>query len=209
MARCRAARSGGSQWGRRFGVAAVALGFLAAGPGPEPQTDVQRAKGIKAGYLYKFTRYVDWPDSAFADERSPIVIGVLGADPFGGLLETTVSGKTVHGRPIEIRQLGDAGPLLPRSELRACHVLFVAVSAAPHLESVLGALHGASVLTVSDLDRFAERGGIIGLVPHQDRIVFAVNRGSAERAGLTLSAKLLTLARIVDSGERAAAGAGR
>jgi len=158
--------------------------------------DADMAKRVKAAYLFQFTRFVQWPEGSFPDEQSPIVIGVLGRDPFGRTLDSTVADEKVRGRGIEVRRLGQGEEFY--ESVRGCHVLFVSDSLGPELDPMLEAWHDSSMLTVSDIDGFAVRGGIVELAPEQGRIIFKVNRIAAERAGLKLSARLLRLARIVE-----------
>ncbi len=83
-------------------VFALAVGELQAQP--DDGADNSREYAIKAAYLYQFGRYVQWPAEAFVDERSPLVIGVLGADSFGGVLDEIARSKQVDGRPIVVRR---------------------------------------------------------------------------------------------------------
>src|SRR5262245_22285190 len=99
---------------------------------------------VKAAFLFNFARFVEWPSDAFADARSPLVIGVLGPDPFGAELDEVVRGKTVHGRSIVVQRYArpsDVGP---------CHVLFVGRGEAGRLRRGLGALKDGRVLTVGE-----------------------------------------------------------
>jgi hypothetical protein len=145
---------------------------------------------IKAAYLYNFGKYVRWPRRVRERE---FVIAVLGADPFGAALDRVVQGNRIDNRPVAIRRVANA------AELGACEVLFISASEEPRLEGVLAALPKAPILTVSDMPRFVERGGMIGLVMANRRVQFEVNALQAERAGLALGSQLMRLARsIVD-----------
>ena len=172
---------------------------LAQQTGREQELDLTLAQETKAKYLFKLTRYVRWPDGRFQDDGAPWVIGVLGDDPFGKTLDDVVAGQTVRGRGFEIRRF--SRPETVDDELRACHVVWVSGSRELRL---LDSLHDTGVLTVSDIDRFAERGGIVGLVLHPELGVIRprVNRHASGRAGLRLYAKLLHLATIVELEDR-------
>jgi hypothetical protein len=146
---------------------------------------------LKAAYLFNFAQFVEWPSNSFTSEDAPIVIGVLGEDPFAGALDQAVKEKKVHGRPFEIRRSKQIG------DLSACHVLFVCASEAKRLSDILPAIKRAGLLTVSDIDRFAEQGGVINFTIENNRIRFEVNMNSAATADLKISAQLLRLARKV------------
>jgi hypothetical protein len=152
---------------------------------------------LKAAFLFKFATYVRWPASTDAATDKPFVIGIIGSDPFGSALDDVVRPQKVQGRPIAIRRLNR-----PEEALN-CHLVFVSASEETNLTRILAFLRGAPVLTVSDLDRFAENGGMIGLITTEDnRIRFDINNAAVERAGLKASSQLLQLARIVDAPQR-------
>src|SRR5687768_747777 len=78
---------------------------------------------VKAAFVLNFARFVEWPDSAFATPSSPLTICVLGADPFGGILDVTVGGERVHNRPVVVQRAPRATQLPPQT---SCHLAFVA-----------------------------------------------------------------------------------
>src|ERR1041385_8021065 len=110
---------------------------------------------LKAAYLFNFTQFIEWPSNRFASAEAPIVIGVLGEDPFGAVLDQAVKGKTLGARPFEIRRFKQV------ADVRGCHVLFVCASEAKRVAEILASSDKEGALTVSDLDRFAEQGGTI------------------------------------------------
>ena len=142
---------------------------------------------VKAAFLYNFLKFVDWPATP-AEQMGPIELCVLGKDPFGGALERVVDGKTVNGRPLTIRRIGDI------AAARSCHVLFVSASEAGRVREITKAVHTWSVLTVSEIDRFSERGGIVTFLMEGQRVRFRINPKAAASAGLKISSKLLQLA---------------
>ena len=149
---------------------------------------------VEAVFLFNFSQFVDWPAQAFPQPDSPIVIGVLGSDPFDGTLDDVVRGELVKGRPLVVRRFQHV------EQLTDCHILFISRSERPRLEPIVQMLKGRSILTVSDLDEFASQGGVIGFVLLDNKIRLRVNLQAAKDAGLTLSSKLLRPAQIV-SGE--------
>jgi len=146
---------------------------------------------VKSAFLFNFTKFVEWPEAAFDDARSPIVLGIMGEDPFGASLARIANGQKVQGRGIAIRRyrFGD--------DVRHCHVLFVSASERAHVAEILSSVQTQGVLTVSDLDRFAESGGVMQFLIEDNRVRFLVNLDAATQARLRLSAKLLALARGV------------
>ena len=143
---------------------------------------------VKAAYLYNFGRFVQWPDESGTDRTDSFQICVLGADPFGQALDATLAGGTIGGKSVMAKRISKP------QEVNSCRILFISSSEESHLKDVLAALDKTRVLTVSDIPRFSERGGMIGFVQEGNRVRFDVNLDSAQGAGLTLSSELLRVA---------------
>ena len=141
---------------------------------------------VKAAYLYNFGKFVNWPADAVA--ASEFDVCVLGTDPFGPLLDATVSDSTINGKRVIARRIVRA------QDAAGCRVVFIAASESQRLGSALAVLSRLHVLTVSDNPHFLERGGIIQFIVEGDRVRFAVNLSAAQEAGLTLSSELLKVA---------------
>lgn len=154
------------------------------------QESLDREYQIKAAFLYHFVKFVEWPSEALPEASPTIHICVLGTDPFGGALEA-LKGKTVKGRSLVISRFERV------RDLGGCHIAFVSSSEKGRLGEIVETLKEASVLTVGDMDRFAELGGIISFVVESNKVRFEINVVRAERARLKISSQLLKLARVV------------
>lgn len=143
---------------------------------------------VKAVYLYNFSRFVEWPSQAPALKTNSFEICVLGRDPFGPALDTTVAGENVDGKSVVARRISK-----PEEGLD-CRVLFVSASEDSHLKSDLTVFEKAGVLTVSDMPHFSQRGGMIQFVTDGGKVRFEVNLSNANDSGLSLSSDLLKLA---------------
>ena len=146
---------------------------------------------IKAGFIYNFANLVQWPSNAFAQPDSPIVIGILGEDPFGTILDRVLAGKRVNGRAFLVKRLKSV------LDLKECHIVFVSSSELTHLAEAIHSVKGMPILTIGEIPGFAKRGGIINLVLEDNKVRFEVNVEAAKEADLNISSRLLALARIV------------
>ena len=155
------------------------------------ETRTAREYRIKAAFLYNFAKFTEWPADKFRDETAPMILCVIGTDPFGPVLENTVIRKKIKGRSIIVNRSTTV------DNLKSCHVLFVSSSERENLPEIVASLSGAAVLTTGDMDRFAKRGGIIKLTKKGNKIRFEINPKAAERAGVKLSSYLLSLATII------------
>jgi hypothetical protein len=142
---------------------------------------------VKAAYLYNFGKFVRWPSDKEVS-RNSLEICILGQDPFGPVLDATVAGESIDGKGITVKRISKV------QDAPQCGILFISLSEGDHLAPILAAAQHSGTLTVSDIPRFAEQGGIIGFVIKQDKIRFEVNRGAAALSHLTLSSELLKVA---------------
>jgi hypothetical protein len=139
-------------------VLAVACGLLLWTPGAAwPSSTTSSEYDIKAALLSHFATFVEWPRESYTKTGGNFALCIFGRDPFGPRLERTFEGKTVRGREVAIHRSTSL------RALSACHVLFVSLSETKQVGAVVRALAGRNVLTVSDIDSFVDRGGMIQL----------------------------------------------
>jgi hypothetical protein len=143
---------------------------------------------VKAAYLLNFGRFARWPADSTVSNATTFLVCVLGRDPFGAALETTVAGERIDGKPVATQRITDL------DALSTCRIVFIGESEQRRLSQILEQLMGRPVLTVSDLPDFADQGGMIQFVAASNRIRFAVNVDATERVGLLLSSELLRVA---------------
>jgi hypothetical protein len=146
---------------------------------------------VKAAFLFNFAKFVEWPPDAFQSETTPIALCVFRHDPFSGALDEIIRGKTINNRAVLSRRIDEL------SDLRSCQLVFISSVEDKHLSEVIGSLKGTSALLVGEGEDFAERGGTIRLFQEDSKLRFAINVDSVQRARLTVSSKLLDLAKIV------------
>jgi hypothetical protein len=159
---------------------------------PDEGAVINREYRIKAAYLYNFSGYVRWPVDAFPANDAPLVIGVLGTNPFGDILNEIARTKKVDGRPIVAKRFASMAAYTP------CHVLFVPSSTSPdETAAAIRKTHGSAVLLVGEAPGFAERGGAVNFFIEENKVRFEINLDVAKRQQLKISSKLLGLARIV------------
>ncbi|MFQ5483104.1 MAG: YfiR family protein [Nitrospinaceae bacterium] len=145
---------------------------------------------VQTAFIYKFFKFIEWPDAKGAAATGPIRIGVLGPGPMAEALEE-IDGKTFRGRKIAVE---------PLSSLEAAgefQVVFIHSSHSQEWEAVRDLLKSHPVLTVGDWKGFGERGGILNFYLVSNKVRFQINYEEAKKAGLTISSKVLKLAQIV------------
>jgi len=175
--------SGGLGWG------GVTWGGVAWAAAKEPSREYR----IKAAFIYNFAKFTRWPAGSFADSAAPLEFCIYGEDPFDGALDA-IAGNTIHGRKVAVRRIAAI------EASGGCHLLFISASEAGRLTDILAALGDRPVLTVADMPDFARAGGIINLkTTAEDKLRFEINTGTAQRAGLRFSSKLLNLAEITEN----------
>lgn len=178
-------------WIRILLVCGVALAFL----WPKPinaQQPVNREYQIKAVFLFNFTKFIEWPGSAFPPNSTTIRIGVLGKDPFGSTLDETVRGETIGNRQLVVKRSQRIEDLLD------CHLIFISKSEKDRVPKILSDLGPRAVLTVSETAGFARQGGIINFYLEGNKVRFEINQITARRIGLKISSQLLSVGKIVE-----------
>jgi hypothetical protein len=146
---------------------------------------------IKAGFTYNFAKLMQWPASTFPQPDSPIIIGILGTDPFGNTLDTVLAGKKVNARSFVVKHLKWG------TDIKGCNILYVSTSEAAHLDEIFRMVKGLPILTIGQMPDFAKRGGIINFIIEDDKVRFEVNVEAAKQADINISSRLLTLAKII------------
>lgn len=174
--------------------ALLALALLAAGGarGEERPRDLERQ--VKAAFLYKFAGYVEWPEAAFPASDTPVTIGVLNDEPMEEALPKIVAGRTSSGRKVVVVRLKSGEPI------PAVHLLFIGVSEDARLRADIKAAAGRPILVVTEQDGALARGSMINFVLNRGRVRFEIARNAVEPTGLTLSSRLLSVAKTVTSG---------
>ena len=145
---------------------------------------------VKAAFLYNFTRFIDWPPSAFSSANAPFVIGIIGNDPFGEYIEQLVKREYVNNHPIVVKRYNQV------IEITGCHILFINIPATKKTKEILLLARNHSILTVSDDDNFTRLGGIVSFYKEHHKVRFKINISSSKTAQLEISSKLLSLATI-------------
>jgi hypothetical protein len=170
----------------RRGLLCLAVAMVASSAMLQSQAVTQPA--LKAAFLFRFSKFVEWP--ADSTGSSPLTLCVLDDQAVEDALGQLVNGP-VNGRVAAVAKGGRNRPV------RGCHLIYIGDSDPARVAATLDELKGVPILTVGEGDDFARAGGMIGLFVEDGRMRFAINPEAAQRAGLHLSSKLLSLAKIV------------
>lgn len=151
---------------------------------------------VKAAFLFNFTHFIDWPSHAFSSTQSPMVIGVLGRDPFGRFLPQTIEGEKVSDHPLMTKYYSGF------DDIQSCQILFININGKKKLEEVMTRLKGRSILTVSDETDFLLNGGMIRFFTRNNKILLEVNTEAMKDANLVISSALLRQVEIFSQKNR-------
>ncbi len=174
-----------------------ALGMaLSVGVVARAESSAPTMHQVQAACLFNFAKFVTWPDEAFQRSGDSLIIGVLGEDPFGAILEETIRDKTVMGKKLAVKRFARI------QDAAHIHILFLSTSEESRLLEMIKALEKTNILTVSDMEQFAEHGGMVAFTVVDQKVRFNVNVEAVERAGLKMGSQLLKLARIVSDKPR-------
>lgn len=175
------------------------LALFLAGPAGQMKAQIRppafNATQLKAAFLLNFGQFVKWPPEAFTNDDSPVIIGILGADPFGPLLDELVRSEKVEKRRLEVVRFRRV------EDIKTTHVLFIGASETSRIEEILRALDGKPILTVGETEGFARRGGMIRFLTENRKIRLRINLEAARENQIQISSKLLRPAEIVSGKE--------
>jgi YfiR/HmsC-like len=153
---------------------------------------------IKAGFLLNFIRFVEWPEGTYAATSTPVVACIVGDSSMSILLTEAVAGKQVGGHPVHVELTK------PTDDLRTCNLVFIGAKDERNASRVLDALKGVSALTVGAFPGFAKSGGMFNFYTEENRVKLEINLDAATHANLKISAKLISVSRLVPT--KSAAG---
>jgi hypothetical protein len=148
---------------------------------------------LKAALVYRTSKFIEWPASAFAEAKSPFVVCVVSDNTAVLTAFRALESKTIGARAVNLRRI--TGDML---DLRQCHAAYFAADAAGQIDYAADKLEGAPVLTVGNDKMFVERGGMLALIMNPERVSFLVNLSATKRARLGVSSQLLQLAAVYE-----------
>jgi hypothetical protein len=170
----------------------LSLSALSLGVTPQDM-ELSREYQVKAVFLFNFSQFVEFPSEAFLTADSPLVIGVLGKDPFGDYLDETVNGEKVNGHSLTVERYKTL------EEIKTCHILFISADKKLDVKGIFKQLENRPILTVGDMPNFAKNGGIIRFLTDDNKTRIRINIEAAKKANVTISSKLLRIAEIINS----------
>lgn len=151
---------------------------------------------LKSAYLFNFAKFVDFPENTFSSPRDPFIIGIYGNEAFLDVMQTIIKGRSVHNRNV-------IAILVSRPEdITHCQIIFLSKITTNQAFYLLEHIGNKPILTVADnIEDFCQKGGMINFTPQYSQKRFEINPNAAQRASITISSKLLILARIINDAE--------
>lgn len=152
---------------------------------------------IKAAFIYNFIKFIQWPEEE-SDQRESIKIAIIGEDPFGSSFDPIIQ-KTVKNKKIELVKFDSFEDIEDKQLLYDCQVVFVCKSEERNLSRIFESLNGRAILTISEIDDFADNGGMIGFKNNNNKVSFEINIRTMKAVNIKASSQLLKLAlRVID-----------
>ncbi|HCL00743.1 MAG TPA: DUF4154 domain-containing protein [Candidatus Marinimicrobia bacterium] len=148
---------------------------------------------IKAVFLERFTRFIEWPDSiAMPDTSKPFVIGIVGKNPFGATLNDLYSTQKIKNKPVQIRRIDNL------NQINNCHLLFISKISKNKLNQILSITRYSPILTIGDSENYAKYGVLINFYVVDDKVRFEINETAVRSSGLKFSYLLFKAAVIIN-----------
>ncbi len=154
---------------------------------------------LKSAVLYKLLKFVSWPEAALGDSGDPLTVCIAGRDAFRENFEARVAGRSVSGRSLRVKSLGESDGLRAEDAAGTCHALFIRASQDGETKQLLDPVAGAAVLTVGETDDFCRSGGMVGLLRRGSKIGFEVNIAAAKQADIGIRSQLVQMSTVVEA----------
>lgn len=154
-------------------------------------SDTETEYRIKALYLFNFAKETEWAAFCFPSSSTPMIIAIVGEDPFGGVIDGALAGKKIGSRSIVIKRFDTV------DDIDMCHILFVSESEQKNMDRVVEAAKFWYALTVADFRPFAEKGGIINFIIQNERIRIEYNPAAARDSFIKVSPEIRRVAKVV------------
>jgi len=185
--------------GKTLGIHLLRLAIVLLSLPVLAEEDTIAEDALKAVYSFKFAMFADWPESKLNNDTTTLGFCIIGKNPFGQSALAAIEGNRVKEKSLRI-EFFESG-LLPDDALNDCHILSVSQSKTLRLRNILKSLHHQPILTISDIEGFSRHSGIITLIKSADRIHFEINLNAINRAGLSISSKIIELATLVNDSD--------
>jgi hypothetical protein len=166
----------------------IVVPLLFAGGRLEAQEPRPTEYQVEAAYLYNFGKFIALPENPSGSKTDNFTICILGQDPFGRILDSALAGEAIGGKAATAKRI------FAPEEAVSCQILFISSSESIRLNKILKTLDRNAILTVSDMAKFSQRGGMIQFITEGNRIRFEINLAATQSSGLTLSSELLKVA---------------
>ena len=183
----------------------IGIQTIPAGAQDKSDSNLTREYQIKAAFVYNFIKFVDWPEKKAGDQNEPVIIGIIGKDPFGDSFGP-ITGKQIKGKKSlvvrfegfeQLKKSGEADKSV--ESLRKCHLLFISSSEKENMKDIIQCVKKYNVLTVGDIPNMLEAGGIINFLVKENKVHFEINLIAAKQANLRIRSQLLRLAtKVID-----------
>jgi len=175
---------------RRAWISAIVAAALALLWSPRARA-AEAEYQVKAEFMERFTRFIDWPATSFPKETDPFAVCLAGKHPFGDYLDKMAKARQMKKRRMVVRAVTEP------AQVDGCHILFIAGSEAKRLPQFLERTGSRPILTVGDTAGFGKQGILINFYRDGENVRFEINVEAATRSGLRFNSKLIRLGKLV------------
>lgn len=147
---------------------------------------------VKAGFIYNFAKFTEWPEEAFDNDPNSIILCIIPNNPETNIF-FNLRNKKVGGKKIIIRKCNDVND----KDIEGCHILFIDSTDKKFIKNSLSIVKYRSLLTVGHSKGFTKDGGIINFFTEKGQLHFKANLEAARRARIKLGSQLLMSAEVI------------
>jgi hypothetical protein len=146
---------------------------------------------LKAAYIERITRFVDWPEFSFPNASDSIVFGIINDDKFEKSAIEIFKSQKIKDRPVKIIKVNN------KEDLTLCHLCYIGEIKRDSLDNFIKLANQEKILLFGNTRDNANLGVHINFYIEGDKLKFEINQNSVQTAGFKISHLLMKSARII------------
>ena len=146
---------------------------------------------IKAAYIERITRFVEWPVKDSIRSLDKFIIGVYDENDFYNTLKDVFKEKPIKEHQVKII------PIKSPEQINTCNICYISGRAISLISKFVDAANSSGVLLISGSTNFCKAGVHINFYLEDEKLKFEINEKSMKNAGFKVSYLLMQNSRIV------------
>ena len=146
---------------------------------------------IKAAYIERITRFIEWPHLQSSNDTGTFKIGVYKDNELYNILKVALKDKSIKNRKVIVIELTDYGNIV------SCNLCYLSVIPNNELDRLMSIANNAGVLILSLGKDYGIKGIHINFYIEDNKLKFEINRKSVLAGNFKISSLLMSNSKII------------